>query len=879
MTTSNDETVAPQHAMQIELEGLIKLLAQNLYANPDVFLREMIQNSHDAIKKRMHLGRISGLPTPAPEIRISCDPARRTLSVSDNGAGLSLREIHDYLATIGRSGTDEFRRGVESRNRTATVNLIGQFGIGLLSAFIVATKVEVVTKSQDDEAYRWLSNGSKYYSIDASQRTDVGTTTILHLGLEHSRYVDYELLRGIVRTYANVIGLPVFLGNETTPCNDVDAPWHKAFSTESERHEASYVFWEQRFRAETSLDVWPVDLRFDYSDDQQEPRQGVLRGVLGITDRHIPGINSRGTVDVFISRMFIASGHSDILPSWARFIQGVIECNELSPNAARDDVVINDCFTQARMTLGRHILAHLVALFNNDRHRFTDIMRWHSYHVLAMCAQPEHDDFFRQVADIVPLASDQGFITIPQYQERAAKDGAGKTVYYISEAGTTSQYYLLCKARGISVFDATQIFAETFLQRYAATWPDRVTLKRVDVSGSDVIFERVSESVHGNFESMAAELRRIPGVTPRVSRFKPTNVPVLLTESRDSESRRELENIAQNVTLPTSIRETVSRHLSESRGELILHLNADNPTVQKLAARRDLGDAIGRAALTSLYNNAVMLHSRNITPENIQTMFEQYNGVVELLIGEADARAALELESTRLHEQLASLTAPSGTGAPAERERFLTCFVAMPFALESERLFSALRQVLEDTPFFWRVTRADEQQVDARLWKNVELQMLSAHCFIAEVSDQNPNVMIEIGRMEVLARPLLLLKRTGSLPLPADLRERLFIEYADNSEDLVSELREHISANRHFVDQRAEPYLSEVLLARVEGLSSRACQLIAREYRACHEFIAADPIAVATRLGLSHHLVRAAQDGVRELLSRAGIVADPRLIN
>ena len=139
---TNSPANPTRYEIKIDLQGLIRLLAKNLYAEADVFIRELIQNAHDSIKRRAELKQNA----PPGIIRIRTDRETSTITITDNGAGLTEQEVHDYLSTIGRSGTGEFRQELLKKGRQAEVNLIGQFGIGLLSAFVVAYKVEVETR-------------------------------------------------------------------------------------------------------------------------------------------------------------------------------------------------------------------------------------------------------------------------------------------------------------------------------------------------------------------------------------------------------------------------------------------------------------------------------------------------------------------------------------------------------------------------------------------------------------------------------------------------------------------------------------------------------------------------------------------------------------
>ena len=162
--------------LQIDLQGLVRLLAKNLYADEMVFVRELVQNAHDSLQRRRHGGR-----APAePAIHVDVDPERHVIAIRDNGCGLTEREIEEHLSTIGKSGTAEFRRTLIEEGR-ADVALIGQFGIGLLSAFMVADEVIIETRSMvaDSGPLRWRSQGDAEYSIEPGERGEVGTTVLL----------------------------------------------------------------------------------------------------------------------------------------------------------------------------------------------------------------------------------------------------------------------------------------------------------------------------------------------------------------------------------------------------------------------------------------------------------------------------------------------------------------------------------------------------------------------------------------------------------------------------------------------------------------------------------------------------------------------------
>jgi molecular chaperone HtpG len=861
-----------ERTFQIQLEGLIQLLAQNLYAEPDVFLREMLQNAHDSIMRREAIAAERGEDDlPAKRIQVVPDPVAQSIQIIDNGSGLTRTEIDEYLSTIGRSGTDLLRQRIKEADRTRTVELIGQFGIGLLSAFIVADRVTITTKAPGHDALQWESTGGEKYTVQPAERRLVGTTVTLHLQPAHTRYLERERLQSIIRTYADFLGIAVYIGDDADPANAVVAPWHRRYNSPRDRDRAYYEFWEKKFLYENSLHVFAVDEPFEWDDISQPDGhgRGHIRGVLAITDRRLPDVNARGIVDVYISRMFISAGNREVLPQWAKFLQGVLECNELTPNAARDNVVRNAALAAVQRALGELIVRELTDLAHKDRPRFVEIMRWHSYHVLAMSVMPDNDDFFRAVADLMPLESDPEPMTVPEYLETAPVRADGsRWVYYITERGSANQYFMLANARSIRVFNCAEPFAERFLEKYKEIWPSKIHLTRLDVAGSDTIFEPLDESERAYFAELQAAYNVVfpdPRYVAKVSRFRPVDVPAVLVESRDSRSRREMEQVADNLSLPEYVRDLVKGFLKDEREPLTLQLNADNPTIRKLAERPNLRDEVSRHALASLHNNAAMLLARALRVQDVEKMFQQSNQVIELMLSLAAERSDFERRfragQTELDE-IRRQTAGSGEG----RDPYVSCFVAMPFRdPRSRKLFEAVKEVLEDWPYYWRVVRADDKVEKPGLWPDLKGKLLRAHCYIAILGREvNPNVMIEIGRMEALERTMVLIRDVEAPDLPADLTGLLYSQLDPDAADLIDDTRNELGRHEAFKALTGERYLSRSVLVRAE-IPARISEAISEHYPTWGAFLGADTNEVGRRVGTSPYMIQAAKDALQKL--------------
>ncbi len=851
---------------QIHLAGLIEILAKNLYSEPDVFLREMLQNAHDSIISRRERPESAA---PDGRIRITCNQADATISIDDNGSGLTREEIIKYLATIGRSGTNDLRLDLEQRGRT--VELIGQFGIGLLSAFIVAWRVDIITNSGSGPAFLWRCDGGHEYLIEEGHREDVGTTVILHLREQYKHYLQEEEIRRIVRRYADFIGIPIYLGSEQQPCNAIVAPWDLPHEREAMRTAALTEFWVKRFTTERPLHVFGVDEPITWHDSATgKTRVGRVRGVLGITDRHIPDVNVRGTVDLYIQRMFINASNRDVLPEWAKFIQGVVECNELTPNAARDNAIRNAALGAVESALGKRITAELEGLSRVDRARFVQIMRWHRYHTLAMAAQVKHEDFFVAIADLVPLNCGNDLLTIPEYLAIAPQLPDDKPViYYLTEPHSSRQYEFLADARGIRVFDCSSIFAQVFLERYVEKWPERAKLARFDIADAEGVFTSVQGTERTPFLRVEGAYRALfpdTSFVPQISRFRPRDIPALLAMAKGSEALTEIDDLVNDPTVPPRYKEVLERFARSSPVPMTLHLNADNPAIQRLAARPDVHDAVSRSVLTSLHYNALLLHgSSTLAGEAIQRIFNQQNRAIEQMLDLADDRSELLAKLAAREVELAATRDEDG-GLTS----YVSCFVAMPYTDQrAKRLYDALKRVLEDVPYCWQVSRADDSVELPGLWDNLRSKLTRSHCFIAIITDENPNVMIEVGRMEALGSPLLLLQQDEHGRLPTDLAGRLY-EVIPDGDPLA--LRQRVQGvldrQKTFCARQGEAFLSETLLS-AQGLGEEVARLLSRAYTTCRRLTEADPGTDAVQLGLAAELLTAAQAIARAALARA----------
>ena len=349
---------AERHEFQTEVRELLDLMIHSLYSHKDIFLRELISNASDALDKVRFesVSRPELAPVGELEIRLEVDAGARTLAVHDNGIGMSRQEIVENLGTIARSGTREFLKAVREAQAATAPELIGQFGVGFYSSFMVADRITVVTRrAGTEEATRWESTGDGGYTLDAADRPAAGTTVTLHLkpkdeedGLQD--YTQARVLKDLVKRYSDFVSYPIRLEGETL--NSMKAIWARSKDevTEEEHRE---------FYKHISHD-WndPLEHLSVHIEGGFEARALLYIPSKAPFDLHHRDGGHRG-LSLYVKRVFIMDDWRDLLPAYLRFVRGVVSSDDLSLNVSRE-ILQKDRQVQAiHKYLVRRILAAL----------------------------------------------------------------------------------------------------------------------------------------------------------------------------------------------------------------------------------------------------------------------------------------------------------------------------------------------------------------------------------------------------------------------------------------------------------------------------------------------------------------------------------------
>ena len=355
---------------QTEVSQLLQLIVHSLYSHPEIFLRELISNSSDALDKLRHLTLVDdeykALPFNA-RIDLELDEANHTLTVADTGIGMNEEDLVSNLGTIARSGTKNFLSQL-SGDAKRDSNLIGQFGVGFYSAFMVADRIEVVSrKAGEERAWRWVSDGQTGFEIEPAERAVAGTTVLLHLNDEGKQYANSWRLQEIVKKYSNHIAFPIFLTYDKSEWNADEKKSIKTRTTEQVN--VASALW-RRPKNEISEDDYK-ELYKSISGDSEDPLfwfHTKAEGSLEYTTLfYVPAkapldlyqAQYKVGVKLYVKRVFIMDDARELLPQYLRFVRGIIDSEDLPLNVSREILQQNRILTSIRTASVKKILTEL----------------------------------------------------------------------------------------------------------------------------------------------------------------------------------------------------------------------------------------------------------------------------------------------------------------------------------------------------------------------------------------------------------------------------------------------------------------------------------------------------------------------------------------
>jgi molecular chaperone HtpG len=586
----------------VDLRGLVDLLSHHLYSSPKVYVRELLQNAVDAVTARRLID--PGFEAAAAEVRIVADGKR--LRITDPGVGLTLDEVHQLLATIG--GSSKRDEEIEGARR----DFLGQFGIGLLACFTVASVITVTSRSAKDPAapaVRWAARDDGSYTVTEAppgEHPVPGTTVELVARpgedwLQPSRVVD------LAREYGSLLPIAVTVsdGGEPVAITDTPPPWERQHPTATARRLALNAY------CETALGFPPLDVI-----DLDVPLSG-LKGVAFVLP-HATSPSARPAHRVHLKRMLLTDTADNLAPEWAFFVRCVVDTDSLRPTASRESLYDDEALAVARDAIGAQIREWISRLAAEDPSRLEAFL---AVHELGVKALARHDpDLLEAMLPWLRFETTAGRSNLLDFAR------AYQPIYLAASVDEYRQVSQIAAAQGIGVVNGGYTYDAELVQALPRLDPQiKVeSLQPGVISASlDPLDTRAELALQGFLNAARARLDTVD-VDVVIREFNPVSVPALLLDDREARRERQrAEAEAQADDLWGGILASIKQHTP--RAQLVL--NHRNPTVRRVSA---IGDPeLAGTAVESLYGQALLMSHRPLRSADTALLNRSFMNLLE----------------------------------------------------------------------------------------------------------------------------------------------------------------------------------------------------------------------------------------------------------
>ena len=612
--------------ISVQTEHIFPIIKKWLYSEKEIFLREIVSNSVDAITKLRRLSSLGEADFASENFRVdvTVDKDAKTLTVSDNGIGMTEDELKKYLCNIALSGAMDFISKYEGSEENGT-GIIGHFGLGFYSAFMAADTVEVVTKSYTDSpAVHWTCAESGEYEISAGERETHGTDVIMHINSDNEEYLDYHRVLAVLQKYCSFMTEDIYLHGdedehscgcdhdhddececghdhekEEKPITDKCPLWQKAPSecTEEEYKE----FYSKVFPGKRDP-LFHIHINADYPLN--------FKGIL-----YFPRIDSEfesleGEVKLYYNSVFVADNIKEVIPEYMLMLCGVLDCPDLPLNVSRSYLQNSSYVSKISAHISKKVADKLTSMANTEREAYEKI--WGDIRTFIEYGCLKDRKFNEKVKDAVLFRdTDDKCVTLSEYLDEA-KETHEKTVYYTTDKTAQAQYIAMFRAKGFrvcvldTVIDSQYI---TMLEREN----DGLKFLRVDADISGALSDKDAEITDS--EALKAAFVKASGddkLEVKFAKLDDENVPAMLGASEESRRFEDMMRIygIDPKTMPQKAALTV---------------NTASPLIKSLEEKLSAGDEKADVIATSIYRLATLSFRRLSGDEMKDFLSESYD--------------------------------------------------------------------------------------------------------------------------------------------------------------------------------------------------------------------------------------------------------------
>ena len=617
-------------SISIHTENIFPIIKKWLYSDKDIFIRELISNGCDAVnkyKRLVSLGEADNNGESKYKITVLINKEEGTLCFTDNGIGMTTEEVEKYINQVAFSGAEDFFNKYKDKIEESN-DIIGHFGLGFYSSFMVSKKVQIDTMSYIENAQpvRWVSEDGLEYEISKSDtRTERGTSITLYLDDDSKEFLNEYEVRGIIEKYCSFLPVEIYLETshrnenensndefEIKPLNDINPLWLKTPKdcTDEEYKE----FYKQVFNSFEEPLFW-IHLNVDYPFN--------LKGIL-----YFPKLNNEfelveGKVKLYNNQVFVADNIKEVIPEFLLLLKGVIDCPDLPLNVSRSFLQNDKDVTKISKHIVKKVADKLKSLFKNERDEYNKF--WDDIQVFIKFGCLKDESFYEKIKEYILFKDIEGnYITLNDYKQ-SSKEKHENKVFYISDQKQQSQYIKLFKEYGLNavVLDSSidNHFISFMEYKEAGTSFNRIdsdisdVLKNKEVSNMKEedknklkdIFKRISESKIKNYS---------------IESLKNEEIPAMVLVSEHTRRMMEMQSRFVGMDLGMSLEE-----------EKTLVINEKNPIIQKIVSLKDNED---KKEIIDLICNQVidlaLLSNKELKPEELESFIHRSNKLMSMVI-------------------------------------------------------------------------------------------------------------------------------------------------------------------------------------------------------------------------------------------------------
>ncbi len=426
--------------LKIHSENILPIIKKWLYSDRDIFIRELVSNACDAIQKVKVLREREGYQCEDSEFRIDIkiDEKSKTLSFIDTGIGMDHEEVEKYIAQLAFSGAEDFVKKYESKDETDQI--IGHFGLGFYSAFMVSKLVEIQTRSYKPEAksVHWKSEGTTEYEIDEGKREQRGTEITLHIDEENREFLDAHRLREVLTRYCSFLPVPIFLND--AKINEKEPLWLKA---PSECSDKDYLeFYRHLYPLEPEPLFW-IHLNVDYPFH--------LKGILYFPKLKKNFEMKKDQIHLYCNRVFVTDHCKDVIPDYLTMLQGCIDSPDIPLNVSRSSLQMDRTVRQLSTHISKKVSDRLNSLYKSDKDKF--IKCWEDIELIVKLGLVQDEKFYERVKTCLVWKNHKGeWTTLEEYLER--NTAAKEKIFYLTGEEENNPFVELYEKKGIEVLEA-----------------------------------------------------------------------------------------------------------------------------------------------------------------------------------------------------------------------------------------------------------------------------------------------------------------------------------------------------------------------------------------------------------------------------------------